>query len=128
MCNVSNQARGSAEDAVNKPWRPLPSGRVTESQAVVLRWVTVSLCILYSAVYGGDVVLATLGLLVTTLLYDEGGFAGHYIGKNFCNIGGYTTLEIGATKLMGTFLYFHSCISLELRLRSLNQVTLALLI
>ena len=50
-------------------------------------------------------VLATLGLLLTTIFYDELGLAGHHIGKNLCNIGGYTTLELGATKVMGTCRY-----------------------
>ena len=102
MCNVSNQAKGRAEDAVNKPWRPLPSGRITEYQAALFRWISVALCVACSAMYGSDVVLATSGLLLTTILYDEGGLAGHYIGKNLCNIGGYTTFEIGATKIMGS--------------------------
>ena len=101
MCNVSNQARGRVEDAVNKPWRPLPAGRVTEHQAFVLRWVTVAACFACSALHGPDLVLTTLGLFLTTLAYDEGGLSGHYFGKSLCNIGGYTTFEIGATKLMG---------------------------
>ena len=101
MCNVSNQARGRVEDAVNKPWRPLPAGRVTEHQAFVLRWVTVAACFACSALHGPDLVLTTLGLFLTTRAYDEGGLSGHYLGKSLCNIGGYTTFEIGATKLMG---------------------------
>ncbi|EKM52334.1 uncharacterized protein PHACADRAFT_126070 [Phanerochaete carnosa HHB-10118-sp] len=101
MCNVSNQARGAEEDAVNKPWRPLPSGRITQSQAITLRWISAGLCVWWSAIYGGDLALTSLGLFFTTFLYDELGLAGHPIGKNFCNIGGYTTFEIGATKLMG---------------------------
>ena len=102
MCNVSNQARTPAEDAVNKPWRPLPAGRVTEGQAAVLRWIVVLFCLSLSAMLGRNLVFMTLGLLFTTVLYDELGLAGHYIGKNLCNIGGYTTMEIGATKLIGT--------------------------
>lgn len=102
MCNISNQSRGAAEDAINKPWRPLPAGRITESQATALRWASVGLCAWWSAMYGPDLVLPTLTLFITTFLYDELGFAGHYIGKNFCNIGGYTSFEIGATKIMGT--------------------------
>ncbi|TBU39889.1 UbiA prenyltransferase family-domain-containing protein [Dichomitus squalens] len=101
MCNVSNQARTRLEDAVNKPWRPLPAGRITERQAFVLRWVTVAAAFGCSALHGGDLMLTTLGLLLTTFAYDELGLAGHLIGKSICNIGGYTTLEIGATKLMG---------------------------
>ncbi|KAI0644093.1 UbiA prenyltransferase family-domain-containing protein [Trametes meyenii] len=101
MCNVSNQARSCAEDAVNKPWRPLPSNRVTESQARWLRWAVVALCFGYSMLHGPDLAVVTLGLLATTFLYDEAGLSAHYVGKNFCNIGGYTCLELGATKLMG---------------------------
>ncbi|KAH9896524.1 UbiA prenyltransferase family [Cubamyces lactineus] len=101
MCNVSNQARSSEEDAVNKPWRPIPTSRITTSQALMLRWLLVGMCIAYSAVYGVDVALASFSLFITTFVYDELGFAGHYIGKNFCNIGGYVSLEVGATKLVG---------------------------
>ncbi|GJE90540.1 UbiA prenyltransferase family-domain-containing protein [Phanerochaete sordida] len=101
MCNISNQARGAAEDALNKPWRPLPAGRITERQALALRWGSAALCIAWSAMYGADLVLPSLGLFLTTVLYDDLGFARHYIGKNLCNIGGYTTFEIGATKIMG---------------------------
>ena len=103
MCNVSNQARTRLEDALNKPWRPLPAGRITEPQALVLRWVTVAAAFGCSALHGGDLMLTTLGLFLTTFAYDELGLAGHHVGKSFCNIGGYTTFEIGATKLMGTY-------------------------
>ena len=103
MCNVSNQARTHLEDAMNKPWRPLPAGRITEPQALVLRWVTVVAAFGCSALHGGDLMLTTLCLFLTTFAYDELGLAGHHIGKSFCNIGGYTTFEIGATKLMGPY-------------------------
>ncbi|KAI0704542.1 UbiA prenyltransferase family [Earliella scabrosa] len=105
MCNVSNQARSKAEDALNKPWRPLPAGRLSECQAGTLRWVVVIVNFALSAWLGGlgsDLVLTTFGLLVTTYLYDELGFSNHCLGKNFCNIWGYTMIEIGATKLMGS--------------------------
>ena len=101
MCNVSNQARGRVEDALNKPWRPLPAGRVTEAQARALRWAAVAACFACSALHGPDLVLTTAGLVLTTLAYDEGGLSGHCFGKSFCNIGGYVSFEIGATKLMG---------------------------
>lgn len=103
LCNVSNQARSKNEDIINRPWRPLPSGRITEPHAVILRWALVSVCLGFSAVFGPDLVLVTIGLFVTTFLYDEGGLASHVIGKNLCNVGGYVTFEIGATKLIGDF-------------------------
>ncbi|KAI0764644.1 UbiA prenyltransferase family [Fomes fomentarius] len=101
MCNVSNQAGGCTEDALNKPWRPIPSGRISPSHARALRWIVAVLCIITSAAIGSDMVMCTLALLATTFLYDELGLSSHHMGKNFCNIGGYTSIEVGATKLMG---------------------------
>ncbi len=106
-CNVSNQAGSEDEDALNRPWRPLPSGRVTRPQAVVLRHATVLICILWSSNYGMDLVAVTAGLIATTWLYDEGGLSKSVLGKNLCNVGGYVTFEIGATKVMGR----PSCVS-----------------
>ncbi|KAI0759410.1 UbiA prenyltransferase family-domain-containing protein [Trametes elegans] len=100
MCNVSNQARSRTEDAANKPWRPLPAGRMSEPQAVRLRWITVIMCLGLSASYGTELVLVTFALVFTTIVYDELGLSGHYLGKSFCNIGGYASLEVGATKIM----------------------------
>ncbi|KAJ6579510.1 UbiA prenyltransferase family [Mycena vulgaris] len=102
LCNVSNQARSKDEDVVNRPWRPIPAGRVTESQAFFLRWAIAVVCVLWSAAYGLDQVLTSLGLLLTTFVYDEGGASKHVIGKNFCNFGGYVTFEIGATKIIAS--------------------------
>ena len=102
MCNVSNQAKTGDEDSINKPWRPLPTGRLTEGQAIALRWAIAALCVCISLAFGYDVAATSLAAILVTLVYDELGFSDHYIGKNLCNIGGYTTLEIGTTKLMGT--------------------------
>lgn len=85
---------------MNKPWRPLPAERLTECEAAALRWVVVGLCMALSVALGSDMWAPTLGLFLTTFVYDEMNFAGHVIGKNLCNIGGYATFEIGATKLM----------------------------
>jgi len=101
LCNVSNQARSCEEDKVNRPWRPLPSGRITESQAVALRWATVVLCLFWSSTYDHELVLTTVGLVATTFIYDELGAASHIVGKNFCNIGGYASFEVGATAIIG---------------------------
>lgn len=101
MCNVSNQAGGCTEDALNKPWRPIPSGRISPSHARALRWIVAVLCIRTSEEIGNDMVMCTLALLATTVLYDELGLSSHHIGKSFCNIVGYTSIEVGATKLMG---------------------------
>jgi hypothetical protein len=46
-----------------------------------------------------------MGLVATTFIYDELGAASHIVGKNFCNIGGYASFEVGATAIIGTLLY-----------------------
>ncbi|VDC07344.1 unnamed protein product [Peniophora sp. CBMAI 1063] len=101
LCNVSNQANSKNEDALNRPWRPLPSGRVSCSQAVALRKVMVAICIALSAVYGFGTIAFSSMIVFTTVLYDECGLARHPIGKNFCNICGYTAFQAGATLLLG---------------------------
>ncbi|KAJ3781209.1 UbiA prenyltransferase family-domain-containing protein [Lentinula aff. detonsa] len=101
LCNVSNQARSGAEDAINRPWRPLPSGRLTVTQAIGLRWSMVCLCMLWSTAYGTEALFATTTLITTTILYDEVGMSKTPFGKNLCNIGGYTSFEFGAVKIMG---------------------------
>jgi len=101
QCNTSNQSRSREEDAVNRPWRPIPSGRISERSVFFLRLGLVPFCIGLSAIYGWDVALTSALLTVTTIVYDEFSLAGHWVGKNACNILGYTSFEIGATKVMG---------------------------
>ena len=85
---------------INRPWRPLPSGKVTVDQAIILRKAVVLLCIGLSSSYGRDAVLFTVGLAVATFLYDEVGLSAHPVGKNFCNTLGYAMSQGGATLLM----------------------------
>ncbi|KAL4262833.1 UbiA prenyltransferase [Pleurotus pulmonarius] len=101
LCNVSNQSRSRQEDALNHPWRPLPNGRVTEQQAVLLRYACIIGCMLLSATYSLTMLGITASLVVITILYDDLGLAGHCLGKSLCNIGGYTAFELGATKMIG---------------------------
>jgi 4-hydroxybenzoate polyprenyltransferase len=103
MCNVSNQCRSKDEDIINRPWRPVPSGRISAGEAVVLRWTLVFFCVSWSALHHSALTLSTFSLVTTTFLYDELELARHPIGKNLCNIGGYTAFEAGATMMMGRF-------------------------
>ena len=102
LCNVSNQARSREEDKLNHPWRPLPSGRLSESEAVALRWAIVAGCVTLSSMLDQDLVRTTLCLVAFTYTYDELGGASNVVGKAFCTAGGYISFELGATAIVGT--------------------------
>ncbi|KAG1738120.1 uncharacterized protein EDB91DRAFT_1237797 [Suillus paluster] len=74
--NVSNQSHGVHEDAVNKPWRPLPSGRISIKDAPSVMFT------------------------VLMVAHDDFHLCDHPIFKNFCNNGFYMTLELGASLVM----------------------------
>ncbi|KAF9459674.1 UbiA prenyltransferase family [Collybia nuda] len=99
--NVSNQYKSLAEDALNHPWRPIPSGRISQNNATYLRWLLVPLCTFTSIPYGWRVICATFILTTALIVYDEYGLSGHWIGKNVINAIGYASFELGATTIMG---------------------------
>lgn len=100
QCNVSNQYKTREEDLLNKPWRPLPSDRITLEGARNLRWALCVLCLSVSSLYSWRLVCVSLALTFTTIAYDEYGLAGHWIGKNFAGVFGYTTFGAGTLMLM----------------------------
>ncbi|KAI0036376.1 UbiA prenyltransferase family [Vararia minispora EC-137] len=100
LCNVSNQALGKDEDALNRPWRPLPSGRVSVEQARRLRMLLAASCPAVSFIHSGALGAVSLILVLTTFVYDECKLSKHPLGKNFCNVFGYVTFQAGATLLL----------------------------
>lgn len=87
-----------AEDAINKPDRPLPSRRISLQTARALRWIMIPLCLLLSAAYGPRTMLASFAASLFMLAYNEGGGAGsHWLVRNALNAVGYAVAEAGAT-------------------------------
>ncbi|KAI0036386.1 UbiA prenyltransferase family, partial [Vararia minispora EC-137] len=105
LCNVSNQALGKDEDALNRPWRPLPSGRVSVEQARRLRALLAAGCPAVSFVHSTALGAVSAALVLTTFAYDECRLSKHPLGKNFCNVFGYTTFQAGATLLLNKFIH-----------------------
>lgn len=103
QANVSNQNYSADEDIINKAWRPLPSGRVSERSACILRWTLVALNLAFSAVIGMPVFYTSAALALVELVHDDLGLSHHPILKNVCNIGGYGTFETGATLILCEF-------------------------
>ncbi|KAJ6595532.1 UbiA prenyltransferase family [Mycena vulgaris] len=99
QANISNQCDSKNEDTINKPWRPLPSNRLTVAQARILRWLIVGVCQITSAFLGVN--QASILLTITTLLHDDLNLSKHWIGKTICNSMGYLSFELGATQIVG---------------------------
>ncbi|KAJ7607407.1 UbiA prenyltransferase family [Roridomyces roridus] len=100
--DVSNQYKSIAEDLANRPWRPLPSGRISQRSATILRFLLVPTCVLASAPFGREVILSSLSLTALLVFHDEFGASRHWAGKNFINCLGYLSFQVGATQIMNT--------------------------
>ena len=100
---VSNQSIDPEEDALNKPWRPIPSGLISVAGARRLRWILLPSCFLLSAyleVRWQGIVLAS-----AFLAHNELHLHSHCIMRNVCNAWGYASFNAGAFAIAaGTFL------------------------
>jgi 4-hydroxybenzoate polyprenyltransferase len=99
-CIANQRQAGSVvEDAINKLWRPIPSGRISPAEAQSLLRVAVPITIFISAaVTGNSTVVPSLGLNVLTWLYNDldGANAGP-ISRNLLNALGIAFFGWGAT-------------------------------
>lgn len=97
--NISNQRQPSAfkEDRLNKPWRPLPSGRLTPKQAKVLMLSSYSTAIAFSLCFKG--VKSCLALILLGWWYnDQDGAESCWI-RNLINAVGYLSFVYGAVEV-----------------------------
>ncbi|KAH9853014.1 UbiA prenyltransferase family-domain-containing protein [Lenzites betulinus] len=92
---LSNQCLSPEEDASNKPWRPIPSGRITVANARSLRWAMLAVCLSVSAHYG--VLAPSVALALGTLAHNELGMDAAWLPRNMCNAVGYAAFNAGAT-------------------------------
>lgn len=96
--DLSNQKDPGSieEDKLNKPWRAIPSGRLTIEAAQ--KWYVVATCMLLTAslLLGGFP--EALAFMVETWVYDYVG-ASSWWGKNIINALFYSTGQLGATRV-----------------------------
>ncbi|KAI1198639.1 hypothetical protein F5X97DRAFT_342534 [Nemania serpens] len=83
--NLHNQRHGSAvaEDALNKPWRPIPAGRISTMQTTRLMYLMYPILLGVSLRYGGLVPCVAETLFC--LWYNEWGGASRPFTKNLQN-------------------------------------------
>ena len=91
---VSNQSMDPEEDALNKPWRPIPSGLISVVGAHRLRWILLPSCFSLSAyleVHWQGIVLTS-----AFLAYNELHLHSYLIMCNVLNAFGYAYFNAGA--------------------------------
>jgi 4-hydroxybenzoate polyprenyltransferase len=99
---LPNQLRGIEEDRLNKPDRPLPSGRLSPSQ-VMVRWRIAMLIFPITALLLGGWQLSIWSILWQSILmaYNYGGLDKHWVTKNIVFIGAGTFALLGAAWQIG---------------------------
>jgi 4-hydroxybenzoate polyprenyltransferase len=100
--SISNQRQSTSvhEDKFNKPWRPLPSQRITPSQASTLLVITTTLGLLFSYVFGG--LNPYLIQLAASYHYNDlGGAHGHHLIRDVLNAIGLTSWLYGCIDVAG---------------------------
>ena len=99
---IANQRLSDSitEDAINKPWRPIPSRRLDSDEARRLLIAVVPCAFLVSWLLG--VTTSSIGLMALTWLYNDLGGAGeHYFLRNLLNAFGLLCFGAGATFIIG---------------------------
>jgi len=98
---VNNQRHLSAleEDRLNKPWRPVPAGRLTGAQAKSLALVTYPVTFLASRLLGGGSAQCVLLALFGYIYNDLKGGDVNWLLRNVLNACGFTCFASGALEV-----------------------------
>ncbi|KAJ6571534.1 hypothetical protein B0H19DRAFT_936851 [Mycena capillaripes] len=97
QCCVASQRKpsGIADDALNKPWRPIPAALISHAEATVLRWTLLPICLIISWAYG--VAGVGIALSATIILHNELELDSHYLTRAILNAAVYAIFDSGAT-------------------------------
>lgn len=101
---VSNQSLSAAEDAENKPWRPIPSSRISVSGTKALRWILLPICLAVSFING--VFCSGVLLSFAVWINNELQLDAHWVSRNIMNAIGYLGFGSGACIIMTGMSYF----------------------
>ena len=97
---IDNQRQPASiqEDKLNKPWRPMPAGRMSPTQAKILMLILYPIAIEYSHVFGGF--RQCLTLLALGIWYNDlGGADYNPVVRNLINAGGFICYTSGAMEV-----------------------------
>lgn len=99
--SINNQYTSEAvlEDSINKPWRPIPAGRINSSQARRLLLATIPSVFLFSVFWLGAAQETLLCYCLTWIYNDLGGADEHFLLRNFLNGMAYLAYGSGALRV-----------------------------
>lgn len=98
--NLANQRLQNSilEDNLNKPWRPIPSQRISPDEARLLLLFLLPVGIILSYFIGGF--NETIAMIILTWMYNDlGGGDVHYFIRNLINSGGFISHASGSTAI-----------------------------
>ena len=98
--DMSNQqdVKSTVEDKVNKPWRPIPAGRLTAEETRTLMFASYAVAIFASLYLGGF--SECLALIVEGWIYNVlEGANRSLLARNILNAAGYMTFASGASQV-----------------------------
>ncbi|KAJ3861588.1 UbiA prenyltransferase family [Lentinula novae-zelandiae] len=93
--NFSNQLVSIEEDKNNKPYRPLPSHRISVKSVWYLCLCSRVVCLIVSSHFGGMVFCCSTAFVLLTILCNEANGAKSGITKNLLNAGGISMFLLG---------------------------------
>ncbi|KAI4142139.1 MAG: hypothetical protein LQ340_007428 [Diploschistes diacapsis] len=101
LFSISNQRSEEAvlEDLINKPWRPLPSGRITPPQARRLLLFCIPLIFMVCSLWLGAAEESAYCTILTWMYNDLGGADEHFLIRNGINSLAYFLYGSGALRV-----------------------------
>ncbi|KAF6744380.1 UbiA prenyltransferase family-domain-containing protein [Ephemerocybe angulata] len=101
QANLSNQTSSPEEDAGNKPWRPIPAGRISLRNAVIAHRISIPACALLSLYFSPAVLVSCLLFTFFLSLHNDFDGAKNGFAKSLLNGFGYIMLALGTTLIAG---------------------------
>ena len=101
--SISNQRSPESvlEDSINKPWRPIPAGKINTAQAGRLLFAATVVVLALVVSYLGAIEETVICFVGTWIYNDLGGANDHFVVRNFLNGVAYMVYGSGAMRVAG---------------------------
>ena len=97
--DLANQRQAGAEDKLNKPWRPIPSGRMTDTSMRHWLIAAIPLALAYNYLYLGTGTEGCLLAILTWMYNDLGGGDDNWLLRNLIISSAFSVYNLGSMKV-----------------------------